>query len=238
MSDKLFFFVDPNNISSNQFSLNKQESHHLINVLRKPLGTEIWLIDGIGCAYRGILQKFNDDYVSGQIIEKFPHYGENNIQVVLGIGILKKDKLNVVVEKATELGINKITPLLLDKCIKRNINHERLVKISKSAVKQCGRSVIPEIATPIEMEELLNNDVYDTILVCHESGKEVIDVLPNLLENKTKILVLVGPEGDFSTKEISFIKELKVNFINLGNRRLRSETAVITAISQINLFNN
>ncbi len=238
MSDKIFFLVDPDNITNNQFSLNKQESHHLINVLRKPIGTEIWLIDGIGSVYSGIFQNVQNGLVSGNILKVFPKYGENNILITMGVGILKRDKMNFVVEKATECGVNKIIPLKLDKCIKLDVNLERLIKISKSAVKQCGRSVIPEIATPIEMEELLNNDVYDTILVCHESGKKVIDVLPNLLENKTKILVLVGPEGDFSTKEISFIKELKVNFINLGNRRLRSETAVITAISQINLFNN
>ena len=99
MSDKIFFLIDSDNISNNQFFLNKLESHHLINVLRKPIGTEIWLIDGIGCTYRGIVQKFNNDVVSGQILEEFPKYGENNVQVVLGIGILKKDKMNFVVEK-------------------------------------------------------------------------------------------------------------------------------------------
>ena len=112
MSDKIFFLVDPDSITNNKFSLSKQESHHLINVLRKNIETEIWLIDGIGCVYSGIIQKFNNDVVSGQILEEFPKYGENNVQVVLGIGILKKDKINIVVEKATELGINKIAPIL------------------------------------------------------------------------------------------------------------------------------
>ncbi len=66
----------------------------------------------------------------------------------------------------------------------------------------------------------------------------MIDVLPKMLKNQSKILFLVGPEGDFSKDEIGFLKERKVNLINLGNRRLRSETTVITALSQINIFNN
>ena len=236
MSDKIFFFVDKDNISNNQFFLNKQESHHLINVLRKPIGTEIWLIDGIGCAYRGIVENFYEDVVSGQILDEFPKYGENNVQIVLGIGILKKDKMNLVVEKATELGVNKITPLLLDKCIKRDINLDRLVKISKTALKQCGRSSLPIIQKPKTLNESLFDNSENTILACHESGNSGIDILPKVLNNITKILLLIGPEGDFSKKEVELLKTHDAKFIELGNRRLRSETAVITALSQLNLF--
>lgn len=238
MSDKLFFFVDPNSISDNKFFLNEQESHHLTKVLRKPIGTEIWLIDGIGKAYCGTFNNIKKDVVCGNILEVFPKYGENKIQISLGIGILKKEKINLVVEKATECGVKEIIPLVLEKCIKRNVNLERLVKISKAAVKQCGRSVIPSILKPTNLEDLLSTYTNNLILVCHESGKDVIDVLPKMLKNQSKILYLVGPEGDFSKDEIDFLKERKVNFINLGNRRLRSETAVITALSQINIFNN
>ncbi len=238
MPDKIFFFVDPNNISDNSFTLNEQESHHLTKVMRKPIGTEIWLIDGIGSVYSGIVQNIQNDAVSGQILKVFPKYGENKVQISLGIGILKKDKMNFVVEKATECGVNKIIPLVLDKCIKRDINLDRLIKISRSAVKQCGRSIIPSIPKPIILEELLSTNTNESILVCHESGEYGIDVLPKMLKNQTKILLLIGPEGDFSKEELSLLKERKVKFISLGNRRLRSETAVITAQSQINLFIN
>jgi 16S rRNA (uracil1498-N3)-methyltransferase len=238
MSDKIFFFVDPHNISENNFFLNEKESHHLTKVLRKPIGTEIWLTDGIGKAYCGIFQNIQNEVVGGTIQEVFPKYGENKIQIDLGIGILKKDKINLVVEKATECGINEIVPLVLDKCIKRDIYIDRLIKISKSAVKQCGRSVSPSITKPLNLEELLNTSTNKSVLVCHESGENGIDVLPEMLKNNTKILLIVGPEGDFSKEEISFLKEKKVTFINLGNRRLRSETAVIVALSQINMYNN
>ncbi len=90
MPDKIFFFVDSNKVSSNKFFLNEQESHHLTKVLRKPIGIEIWLIDGKGSTYRAIVQNIQNDDVSGQILEVFPKYGENKIQIILGIGILKK----------------------------------------------------------------------------------------------------------------------------------------------------
>jgi 16S rRNA (uracil1498-N3)-methyltransferase len=238
MPDKIYFFVDPNKVSDNKFFLNKLESNHLIKVLRKPIGTEIWLIDGIGSAYYGVVQNMQDDIASGQILETFPKYGENTIQISLGIGILKKDKMNFVVEKATECGVNEFIPLVLDKCIKRDINPDRLVNITMSAVKQCGRSVIPDIARPIDLNELLNTYSNSSILVFHESGKDGIDILPQLIKNQSKILLLIGPEGDFSKEELSLLKDRKTNFISLGNRRLRSETAVIAALSQINLYSN
>ena len=124
----------------------------------------------------------------------------------------------------------------MDKCIKRYINHERLIKNSKSAVKQCGRSVIPSIQKPISLNELLINNTKNKIIVCHESGNRGIDILRKVLKNESNILLLVGPEGDFSEKEIELLKAHEAKFISLGNRRLRSETAVITALSQLHLF--
>ena len=238
MPDKIFFFVDPDNISDNKFFLDENESYHLTKVLRKPIGAEIWLTDGIGRVYLGTYKKFQNDAVSGTISEVFQQFGENKIQIDLGVGILKKDKMNFVVEKATECGVTEIVPLVLDKCIKRDINIDRLIKISKSAVKQCGRSVFPRITKPLSLEVLLNSSTNKSVLVCHESGSNGIDFLPEILRNQSNVLLLIGPEGDFSKEEISFLKEKELTFINLGNRRLRSETAVIAALSQINLYNN
>lgn len=233
MSDKIFFLIDADKISNNQFFLNKPESHHLINVLRKDIGTEIWLTDGIGSVYKAAINNIHNNVVSGQILKVFPKYGENKIHISLAIGILRKDKLDFVVEKATECGVNEIVPLILDKSIKRDINLDRLIKIAKSAVKQCGRSIIPNINRPNKLKELLDTYTDTSILVCHESGDNGV---AKILRNKSKILLLVGPEGDFSKEEIDFLKDHNANFINLGNRRLRSETAVIVALSQINLY--
>ncbi|NHZ85687.1 MAG: RsmE family RNA methyltransferase [Planctomycetia bacterium] len=238
MPDKLFFLVDPKDISEGKFFLNEIESNHLIKVLRKQIGIEIWLTDGIGSAYHAIVQNIQHNVVTGQILKIFPKYGENKVQIILGIGILKKDKTELAIEKATECGVKEIIPLVLDKCVKRDINHTRLLKISKSAVKQCGRSIIPIISKPNNLKELLSRYADIPILVCHDSGDYGINVVPKILEKQSKMLLLVGPEGDFSKEEIHLLKDHKANFINLGNRRLRSETAVIVALSQINLYSD
>lgn len=238
MSDKIFFLIDTDKISNNQFSLNKPESHHLINVLRKDIGTEIWLTDGIGSVYKAAINNIHNNVVSGQILKVFPKYGENKIHISLAIGILRKDKMDFVIEKATECGVNEIIPLVLDKCIKRDVNANRLVKVAQSAVKQCGRSIIPNINRPNKLKELLDTYTDTLILVCYESGYNMIDIVPKILRNKSKIILIVGPEGDFSKEELNYLKDHNANFINLGNRRLRSETAVIVALSQINLFSD
>ncbi len=144
--------------------------------------------------------------------------------------------MNFVVEKATECGVNEIIPLVLDKCIKRNVNLERLIRISRSSAKQCGRSVILNIPKPNNLKDLLNKYTNISIFVCHDSGEDGIDIVPKILKNQSNILLLVGPEGDFSKNEINFLNDQDAKFINLGNRRVRSETAVIAALSQINLY--
>ena len=137
--------------------------------------------------------------------------------------------MEFVVEKATECGVNRIIPIIMDRSIKRDVNVERLNKIVFSAVKQCGRSVIPKINNPIKFTKYIEG-ISDSILVFHESGIQIN------IKKEQKIEVLIGPEGDFSDKELNLLKLKNAIFLNLGNRRLRSETAVISALSQLNLI--
>ena len=238
MPDKIFFYIDPIDITDDCFRLNNQESFHYTTVLRKQIGTEVWLTNGIGIAYNAIVQNIQNNIVSGRIIKELPNYGENRTQIQLGIGILKKDKMETVVEKATELGVNHIVPLLLDRSIKRSINVERLKKIAFTATKQCGRSIIPILHEPIRIDEFLTSIDDNVLLVCHDSSNKEISKLKSLIKNDLKVTVLIGSEGDFSQNEINQFNDNNAEFINLGKRRLRSETAVIVALSQINLYCN
>ena len=239
MPDKLFFFVDPKNISNSNFTLDKTESNHLLKVLRVKVGSEIWLTDGSGNSYRAILQTYRSNIVGGKILQVLPQYSENIFEISCAIGILKKNKMDLVVEKATELGVTRIIPLILDRSIKRDVNIVRLYRIAQATVKQCGRSVIPEIFNPIRLDDLLKIYGNDNLIVCHKSGKLIDSRLLKSAKNKKEILLFIGPEGDFSKSEIIQLKKHNAKFINLGNRRLRSETAVITALSLLNnILNN
>ena len=237
MSDRIYFYIDKNKIQGNKFTLSTSESHHFTNVLRKPPGTEIWLTDGIGTVYKSLVDKIEKQVVSGSILQKYSNFGENKFKVNLGIGILKRDKMELVAEKATECGINKIIPLIMDRSIKRNVNMERLQKIILTATKQCGRSVKPDIVEPIKLHSyLVDNSA--SIIAVHNSGQPLGRQTLAQLDNPNDLFIIVGPEGDFSDNELDLLRSEKAVFANLGNRRLRSETAVIAALSQINLIFN
>jgi len=236
MSDKIFFYINPENILDNTFKLDKNESHHFIKVLRKSIGTEIWLTDGVGTVHRSIIEKIDNNIVYGVIQDSYTNYGENNVEINLGIGILKRDKMELVIEKATECGVSNIFPIIMDRSIKRDINIDRMNKIALAAIKQCGRSKLPKIYTPTRLSDLLDQD-HKLILAFHEKGKRIADEKFTAADN-TKILVLIGPEGDFSQNEFDLLNDKNSIILNLGNRRLRSETAVITALASVNqLFN-
>lgn len=236
MSDKIFFYVQPENILDNKFKLDKNESHHFIKVLRKSIGTEIWLTDGVGTVYKSIVEKIDKNIISGITKNSYSNYGENNIELNLGIGILKRDKMELVIEKATECGVSNILPIIMDRSIKRDLNVDRMNKIALAASKQCGRSRIPVVHPPIPFKEIFKiND--NSIMAFHESGDRLSEhSISN--KNNSGTLVLIGPEGDYSQSELYILNDTGAKILNLGNRRLRSETAAIVALASINqLFN-
>ena len=121
MPDFRSFFVDPDKIRNNHFTLNKKESHHLSNVLRIKSGELVWLIDGVGTTYNGVIENILPEKVSGTIKEVFPKYGEPTCDVFLAIGIIKRARMELAIEKATECGVRTITTVPMDRSIKRSI---------------------------------------------------------------------------------------------------------------------
>ncbi len=233
--DTLYFYIQPESIHQTTFTLDKDESHHFSRVLRKPVGTEIILINGKGTAYKAQVDSIDGRHVSGNILEEYPGYGENKINIHLALGILKGDRLKLAIEKATEMGVTSISLLTLDQCIKRDVKLDRLKKIVVSAVKQCGRSVIPEIKTIKSVEEWIKVTKDETRYVCAlEDAKTLSSVVGEKISKMKDINVVIGPEGDFSTREISILNEHQCQFITLGSRRLRSETAVASVLAVIN----
>lgn len=235
MSDRHFFLVNPADITGDEFFLNSDETKHLRNVLRLKPGSEIWLTDGAGMAYSGLLSRFEKDQSMGIIKERFPELGEVPVTLDLAIGIIKRDNLELAIEKAVELEVNSITPIIMDHCIKRTVRIDRLEKQVLAAVKQCGRSRLPVVNEPVTLAEWIKQSDPMDIIVCHPSGQVTVsNWYQNRPVSRKNISVLVGPEGDFSTRELKLLTDVGVSFAKLGNRRLRSETAVITAMAVLN----
>jgi 16S rRNA (uracil1498-N3)-methyltransferase len=230
MADEHFFYISPDNISKNCFTLDAEETHHVLNVLRLQVDDEIWLLDGVGIAYRGII-KNNGQEVSGEIIAESPGFSEPKVEMHLAVGLIKKDRIEWLLEKAVECGALSITPLLLDRCLKKTLNLERSQKIVRTAAKQCGRSRFPKLNEPTSLDNYLNDK--SDLTVCLQSEGETSLTTWQREKSPNKVSVLIGPEGDFSENEMNVIRDNNINIVSLGNRRLRTETAAITALNII-----
>ena len=227
-----FFSIDPNNIVKNNFKLSSSESNHFLKSLRGNIGDEIWLLDGIGTAYKSKVSQIVKSLIFGKIIKKFIGYGELKYNIHLGIGIIKGSRMNILLEKATELGVKTIQPLVLDRCIKSSLNSARSIRIIQSAAKQSGRSFYPKIFEPINLNEWLGSRFNGKKILFHISANIF---LPQILNDPIEDLkILIGPEGDFSENELAMLLQSKVQFASLGSIRLRSETAALSALANIN----
>ena len=217
------FFISPDNVNGNSFSLDKRESHHASHVFRLGPGDVISLLNGKGLGYKAIIKRIEGGIVHGRIEELIDQMGENSIEIIIAPALLKRDRFEGLIEKATELGVKEIHPLLAEHCTKRTVNIERCKKIIIASAKQCQRSYFPVIKEPNTMVKWLNKP--------REQCFAGIIGAKNL-----PIYILIGPEGDFSVKELDLLKEFGVKLFSLGIRKLRAETAAQTTLSILNEF--
>lgn len=222
------FYVNPLNVNGSTFQLDKAESNHATRVLRLKQGDEICLLDGAGIGYHAKINSIEKN-VSGTIKESIPDLGENKCSVNLASALIKRDRFELMLEKATELGVNEIQPLTLERCVKKTMNFERSQKIVISSAKQCCRSRFPILHEPIDIKKLLKNSDGQFI-----SGLMGADKSLSELELDKNVTVIIGPEGDFTENEIGQMKNAGVIFFNLGGRRLRAETAALNSLAVLN----
>ena len=228
MLERRHFIINPENLNGDRFMLNGQEGHHAARVTRMNLGDEITLLDGSGDAYGAVVDTVNSDRIEGRIIDKIDRYNEPTINVHLGIGILKGFKMDMVIEKCTELGVRSVTPLVLDNSVKQNINPQRLKKIALSAIKQCGRGLIPDVNDAQTLHEWSENSSGELKFMLHDSP-ESAPLMVQLMASKphSEVRLVIGPEGGFSPVEVEALSDAGFIQASLGLRRLRAETAAI-----------
>ncbi len=227
------FFISPDNVNGNSFFLDKRESHHASNVFRLGPGDVISLLNGKGLGYKAIIERIEGGIVHGRIEELIDQMGENSIEIIIAPALLKRDRFEGLIEKATELGVKEIHPLVAEHCTKRTVNIERCKKIIIASAKQCQRSYFPVIKEPNTMVKWLNKPREQCFagVIGAKSRLKKFNYNKNL-----PIYILIGPEGDFSVKELDLLKEFGVKLFSLGNRKLRAETAAQTTLSILNEF--
>ena len=208
--------------------IDTNDINHIKIVFRKEKGDIVRAVDGSN-EYLCEIEEINDKEIKLKIIEKKADKFSLDIELDAAISILKGDKMDLTIQKLTELGINKIIPISVKRCVvKLDKKKDRWDTIAKEALKQC-QGVVPTVVDEIKKIDKLNLKDYDLVLVPYENEEEVFlkDILRNLKVKPSKILYVIGAEGGFEKEEIDYLKENGAKIISLGKRILRAETAAI-----------
>ncbi|MBI2620565.1 MAG: 16S rRNA (uracil(1498)-N(3))-methyltransferase [Ignavibacteriales bacterium] len=229
-----FFLTDPDDIHGDTLILRGEEYKHLSRVLRKKIGDHVFVTDGRGQSYEVMIRTLGRSEAECAILRTFSRWNEPKREVTLAVSILKNPaRLDLIVEKATELGATTIIPLLCERTIPKHEKHTRLEKIAVSSLKQCGRSVLPKIFVLTRFDTLVEHSKqYELRLIPHEKTEQsqFVGSVMRHHERARSVLIVVGPEGGFSESEIALSGNHGFVPISLGPRRLRSETAALSSL--------
>lgn len=216
-----------------------QDAKHIFKVLRKKRGDNIAITDGNGKDYNSIILNATPESIEIKIIEESDSITESFIDITLGSGMLKDKKMDFVLKHITQLGVKKWIPFFCERSIpspniiKMEKRKKRWESIAKESLKQCNRSCLPEISEPLNFETLIKqSENHDLKIAFWEKSGQKIKTLQNSVSPK-KIIILIGPEGGFSKKEILMAREKGFLSYSLGPRILRAETASIASCTLI-----
>lgn len=218
--------------------LGEEESVHASRVLRLKPGDRIEVFDGRGRLAQAEIQTCGKE-VATKIIQ-VNQWVENPHLYSIAIAPTKHmDRLEYFLEKATEIGVKNIYIIQTERTERAKVNRERLQKILLAATKQSGQLYVPELSQPISLKDLLKSTNDEEIrLIAHCNEVFPKEDMHMYFKKGKKMLILIGPEGDFTEKEITLSLESGCKSVNLAYSRLRVETAGITALVQLNLLNN
>lgn len=214
-----------------QYTLSEEESKHCVRVLRMGRGDELHITDGRGTMYRCKIVDDNVKRCTVEVINTEHEYEKMSYGLTIGIAPTKNiDRLEWFLEKATEVGISEIYPLLCDHSERKEIKHEREERVITSAVKQSLKAYHPTLHELTPVRKLIAMPFEGEKFIAHcnlELGER--EYLGKLLKKGNNTLILIGPEGDFSPEEINFALQNGFKAISLGKERLRTETAALVA---------
>ena len=218
--------------------LSEEESYHCIKVLRHIEGDEINLIDGAGNFYKAKITSAHKSHSGFEVIKKWKEEGSSNSKIHLAIAPTKNiERIEWLLEKAVEIGVNEISFIECEHSERRKINMERLNRICVSAMKQSMRATLPKLNEIIPIKEFLNHNskIKNQKFICHLGQNKTH--LSSVYEKGIDATILIGPEGDFSKDELKIAVDSGFIEAILGTNRLRTETAALVAIVQLNSLN-
>lgn len=230
----LFYCSD---ISADQYTLNEDESKHCVRVLRLVNGDIIYITDGKGSLFKTELIDNHPKRCTVRILETQIEYEKRDFSLKMAVAPTKNiSRYEWFLEKATEIGIDQITPLICEHSERKEVKNQRLEKVIISAVKQSLKTYVPELNPAKKFKDFIKQDFKGQKFIAYCEGEP--QLLKDVYESKSDALILIGPEGDFSPSEVELAQAAGFTPISLGNSRLRTETAAVAACHTVNLIND
>ena len=230
------FPVDEKKIEEGKASLSGTDFKHIVKVLRMKEGDALTLFDGNSLEYDGRISHVGSREVVVNILSSRSVVTDSPLRITLMQGLPKSDKMDYIVEKATELGVHAIVPVITERSQVRTADKKRRwERIAVEASKQCGRTKPPAIENTLNFDEAIKYKDNDGLGLILHVGSQVSlkDFLKYPLQHTKNIIVLIGPEGGFSENEVLLATEMGFTSLGLGPRTLRTETAGIAVLSII-----
>lgn len=231
---QLFYTTE---FKGNHAVLDPGDSKHLIRVLRMNKGDEVRLTDGHGNMFSGRIETADPKKCMIALTDKISDFGKRNYRLHMAVAPTKNiSRFEWFLEKATEIGVDEITPVICEHSERRIVKTERMQRILIAAMKQSLKAFLPKINEAVSLQKFIHNDTVDMRFIAFIDDS-VKSHLTELYEKEKDCTILIGPEGDFSREEFEQAKENGFVPISLGKSRLRTETAAVVACLSVNLIN-
>lgn len=228
------FYTAPENVRGGKLVIDGDEAKHMKNALRMQAGDMFIAFDGTGVDYLCRVVSLGAEVVA-DVVDSGVNNAEPSVRVTLYQAYPKSAKMEEIVQKAVELGAHRIVPFVSSRCVKRPEDASRLRRVALSAVKQCGRSVLPDVADVLRFDDALSlMKRHDALVVCWEEERETpLSAALALAGTATDIGVVIGPEGGLDQDEVNRMRAEGGVPVTLGPRILRTETAGIAVLAAI-----
>jgi len=225
-------------ITGIDYILNEEESRHCMKVLRLVIGDVVHLIDGKGGLYEAEIVSESKRNVTLRVLQTTAEYQKRNHSLHIAVAPTKNiDRLEWFLEKATEIGIDQITPVICERSERKIVKEDRLNKVITSAVKQSLQAYHPVLNKAVSFKDFIANNKADYQMIAHCIDGEPRNFISQITQPGKSYLILIGPEGDFTPNEIELALQNDFKPLTLGNTRLRTETAALAACFEVNYLN-
>lgn len=242
-------FLPSVHLTDNRLSITEEKAHYLLSVLRCRQGDQFVVFDGSGTCFMAVIKESRKREVIAEVLETFSCHLESDLHSILVQGILKGEKMDMVIQKTTELGVNEIIPAVTDRSQLRDTRRvKRWKKIAEEASRQSGRGVVPVVHEPVAMREYLTSSAARSglhgFIFYEEEGMSLRNASDMMHGARCTIqggadkasgalYICIGPEGGFTREEVNFAEGRGLSIVSLGKRVLRAETAAISAVALV-----